>query len=137
MADNLHLRCLNHSSRSIAMLVNRGRVRDFIRVLGNLSLADVKTNKIIGHLLKLDRSGTLFTKPLPLSRVRERESVGLDLLAETHTWFLASIARGGIVTAGVRSVEKSETRVSILLSFGLYRQAYLWCEVCRAQTDVA
>lgn len=101
MADNLHLRCLNHSSRSIAMLVNRGRVRDFIRVLGNLSLADVKTNKIIGHLLKLDRSGTLFTKPL--SRVRERESVGLDLLAETHTWFLASIARGGIVTAGVRS----------------------------------
>lgn len=71
------------------MLVNRGRVRDFIRVLGNLSLADVKTNKIIGHLLKLDRSGTLFTKPLPLSRVRERESVGLDLLAETHTWFLA------------------------------------------------
>lgn len=85
------------------MLVNRGRVRDFIRVLGNLSLADVKTNKIIGHLLKLDRSGTLFTKPLPLSRVRERESVGLDLLAETHTWFLASIARGGIVTAGVRS----------------------------------
>ena len=100
MADNLHLRCLNHSSRSIAM---RGRVRDFIRVLGNLSLADVKTNKIIGHLLKLDRSGTLFTKPLPLSRVRERESVGLDLLAETHTWFLASIARGGIVTAGVRS----------------------------------
>lgn len=103
MADNLHLRCLNHSSHSIAMLVNRGRVRDFIRVLGNLSLADVKTNKIIGHLLKLDRSGTLFTKPLPLSRVRERESVGLDLLAETHTWFLASIARGGIVTAGVRS----------------------------------
>lgn len=122
MADNLHLRCLNHSPwiHSVAVLVNRGRVRDFIRVLGNLSLANVKTNKVIGHLLKHDRSGTLFTKPLPLSCVREKESVDLDLLAETHTWFLASIARGGIVTAGVRSVEKSETGVSILLSFGLY-----------------
>ena len=68
-------------------------------VLGNLSLADVKTYNIIGHLLKLDRSGTLFTKRSPLSCARGRESVCLDLLAETHaSWFfyLASTARGGI-----------------------------------------